>query len=133
MKCPYCASPSSVTNSRSRASGMQTWRRRECDQCHALWTTHEIIEPRSAYHVIRVKKRSEPFSRDKLFVSIMNALSHRKTALPDSSGLTETILHRIYLLQQASLTPNTIAKLTHETLLRFDATAAAVYQATHTF
>lgn len=131
MNCVYCASPTKVINSRSRAGGTQTWRRRECVRCHGVWTTHEIIDPTTVLRVDRGKKRTEAFSRDKLFLSIMNSLSHRKTALNDATGLTDTILSHIYTQKSALVTPDTIAHITYEILYRLDHTAAAVYQATH--
>ncbi len=43
MTCPHCTySKTSVIDSRPKEG--TTWRRRECDACHARWSTMEYIE-----------------------------------------------------------------------------------------
>jgi len=75
--------------------------------------------------------RVEPFNRDILFTSIMNALQHRKTAVADATYLTEAILSRVLALKLPQFTTRQIASITSETLSQFDVTAAAVYDAKH--
>ena len=74
----------------------------------------------------------QPFSRDALFVSIYEACKHRPTALDDAGALTNTIIARLVpAAEHGKLGRNTIITIVHETLDRFDKTAAAVYAAYH--
>ena len=129
MRCPYCQSDTKVTNSRSRAKGAQVWRRRECTNCHSIWTTHEVIDPSTSHRVKDSHNRLQPFSRDKLFVSLLDALRHRKTALADATALTDTVLARVLALKSAEITKQELTEIAHQTIKTFDSTAAAVYQA----
>lgn len=73
MNCPYCGKEiTSVTNSRPTKDNTQIWRRRCCDSCKAIFTTHEIID---LSHLMVIKKsgKSEMFSRFKLFSGIYGA------------------------------------------------------------
>lgn len=74
----------------------------------------------------------EPFSRDKLLVSVYDSLRHRKTALSDASGLTNTIIGRLlHMVENAQLSKNDIARTAIAVLKRFDAVAATHYGAFH--
>jgi len=129
MICPYCASSTKVTNSRPRSKGLQVWRRRECKKCSNIWTTHEVINPETSHTVTYDKKPSQPLSRDKLFISLMSAVSHRKSALEDSTGLTDTIITKVLALRMANIPSAKIGDLVYRTLRNYDKTAAAVYKA----
>lgn len=131
MNCPYCHNPTKVTNSRSRSNNSQIWRRRRCKNCQSIWTTHEQLDP-STSHKIKSKNNSlQPFSRDKLFLSINDSLNHRKTAIDDATALTDTVLQQVLTLKSAIIQITEILTITHHVLANFDPTAAAVYKAKH--
>jgi len=72
------------------------------------------------------------FSRDKLFISVYDSLRHRKSALSDAEALTVTIITKLRdILQDGILTKAQLVAISHETLERFDKTAATVYRAYH--
>ncbi len=74
----------------------------------------------------------EPFSRDKLLISIHEACKHRKDALEAATGLTRTVLNKLLpAAHNGTLKPQIIAAVAHGVLARFDATAATVYIAYH--
>lgn len=131
MKCPYCGNTSQVTNSRARAKETQTWRRRACLACKQVWTTLEVIDLSSSHRVSDMEGHLQPFSRDKLFISIKDSLQHRKSALQDATALTDTVLYQLLRRNQADIPVSSILKLTHTALKRFDPTAGAVYAARH--
>ncbi len=131
MHCPYCASLTKVTNSRSTAKGTKKWRRRECKKCGQIWTTHEVIDLSTSHKIEHADSSVEPFSRDTLFVSILDSLRHRKTALDDATGLTDTVLTRVLAQKSAQISSSAIKNITQATLKNYDKTAAAVYKATH--
>jgi transcriptional regulator NrdR family protein len=127
MRCPYCQSDTNVTNSRSSKKYPEVWRRRRCKACDSLWTTREYIDLSSSHQVRTRHKRLRAFSRDILFLSVKDSLSHRKTSTEDASALTDTILERILAEKSAVIETTTIISATHEVLFKFDRTAAAVY------
>jgi len=131
MICPYCKNSTKVTNSRSRAKATQIWRRRTCKNCNQSWTTQEVIDLSTTHRVVGVNNHLEPFSRDKLFLSIKDACAHRISALSDATALTDTVLAQVLLQNSAHLTKSTISDITAIVITRFDKTAGAVYQAKH--
>ena len=83
--------------------------------------------------VVRYKDGSvRPFSRDRLFLSVLKAVGHRETAVDDAGALTSTIMAKLHpKLANATLTPSEIIKITLETLQRFDHAASIQYAAYH--
>jgi transcriptional regulator NrdR family protein len=132
MVCIYCGAKTAVTNSRPQKRSMQTWRRRQCTTCNAIFTTIEGADLSTSL-VVRAGSAVEPFLRDKLFVSILRAIGHRTEPLQDAGSLTATVIAQLlHTDAKASYTAHNIAILTHTALERFDTAAAIQYQAYHT-
>jgi transcriptional repressor NrdR len=132
MVCIYCGSPTKVTNSRPQKRLLQVWRRRACTQCGALFTTNEIVDLTTSLSVRLSGGRPRPFSRDKLFVSILRSVGHRDEPLDDANGLTATIISKIIQsTTEAFVEPSQIIAIALDTLQRFDAAAAIQYKAYH--
>ncbi len=131
MVCIYCGAKTAVTNSRPQKRSMQTWRRRQCTACNAIFTTIEGADLSTSL-VVRAGSTVEPFLRDKLFMSILRAIGHRTEPLQDAGGLTATVIAQLLQTDtKASYTAHDIATLAHTTLDRFDTAAAVQYQAYH--
>ena len=129
MVCIYCGSKTKVTNSRPQVRLGQTWRRRECISCHAVFTSLEQV---ALSDVLRVKKRSgtiEHFERDKLFISIYRSIDHLPDAIKLSRELSDTILGKLFSKKPMSpiIESSTIAKLTANTLKAYNAAASVRY------
>jgi transcriptional repressor NrdR len=131
MNCPYCKSDSKVSNSRPTAKGTQIWRRRTCKSCGKIWTTQEVIDLSTSHQVTSQNTRSEPFSRDKLFISIKDSCAHRKSALADATALTDTVLGLVLRLNTAVIPEQQLIDMATGVITRFDKTAGAVYRAKH--
>ncbi len=136
MVCIYCGSKTQVTNSRQQKRLNHGWRRRECSGCGAVFTTIEEADYGSSLAVrpLDTAKHShiKPFSRDKLFVSVLKAVGHRKTAVADASALTATIIANLLAGSTAAvLSPDDIIKSTLVVLGNFDAVAALQYDVYH--
>ncbi len=132
MICPYCGYKSHVVNSRSHSKQDAVWRRRECIKCLSIWTTDEKYELSTTHRVFEDKTSDfEPFQRDKLFVSILDSLRHRKRRTQEAGAITDTIINKILHDRTAIIKTTKIQELTYKTLRLFDPTAAAVYNATH--
>lgn len=129
MNCPYCNHNTKVTNSRSRSKGTQKWRRRRCSSCSSIWTTHEVIDLSTSHKIKDFVGNFQPFSRDKLFISILDSLRHRKTALSDATALTDTIMARILAQKTPVLTTGDLSAISNTVITAFDKTAGAVYSA----
>ena len=132
MVCIYCSSSTGVVNSRLQKKTNQVWRRRECAACGSIFTTHEKVDLGTAIMVSGHDRFLDHFSRDKLFISVYDSLRHRKSALSDAEALTVTIITKLRdILQDGILTKAQLVAISHETLERFDKTAATVYRAYH--
>jgi transcriptional regulator NrdR family protein len=74
----------------------------------------------------------EPFSRDKLFMSLYESCKHRPTALTDADGLADTVMqHVLQHLNEGVVGREEIAAISTAVLERFDRTAATIYSAYH--
>lgn len=71
------------------------------------------------------------FSRDQLFLSIYEALAHRKDARASASTLTETIISALQSQHRLLITRTTLVEITAEIIKRFDRTAYVRYISMH--
>ncbi len=132
MVCLYCGNKTIVTNSRAQRHLNQIWRRRKCTACSSVVTTIEAANMGTSHLVRNETGELKPFSRDKLFISILNSLQHRRNPLEDAVGLTYTITRK--LLDEATkgvITKTIIAHASLVALNRFDKAASVHYQAIH--
>ena len=132
MNCVYCNSDTKVVNSRLQKKANQVWRRRECKNCRAVFTSLEGVVTSQALMLLE-SGRLEPFYRDKLFLSIHDSLKHRKTALSDATALTDTILGKLYKnsIKDAVINKKSLVETTANTLKHFDNAAFTHYKAFH--
>lgn len=133
MVCVYCASSTSVVNSRLQKRVNQVWRRRKCQKCGAVFSSHEQADLEKSL-AVRTRSSGEykPFLRDKLFLSIHRSCAHRKTALADARALTNTIISNLLVSgRNGSISDQDIITTTSTALKYFDQAAAVHYQAFH--
>jgi len=132
MVCIYCSGSTRVTNSRPQKRLGQTWRRRECERCGAIFSTIEVADLASSLRVQFIDGTLLPFERDKLFMSIVAALGHRSDAVTVSSALTATITAKLLKTAQgACVTREAICTAAAVTLDSFDTAGAVQYRAYH--
>jgi transcriptional regulator NrdR family protein len=101
-------------------------------KCHAVFTTEEAVDLSTSLVVRHPHSPVQPFSRDKLFTSILQAVGHRKAPIQDAGAISSTIIAK--LLRdgaRASLTPPEIIAVATETLHHFDTAASVQYTAYH--
>ena len=131
MVCIYCGNETKVVNSRPQKRLNRVWRRRTCLNCGTTFTSTEAVDL-SGSVTVRDIKLLEPFQRDKLLMSIYDSLKHRKSALSDATGLTDTVISQLYpLMSDAVIEKTVITEVTSVVLQRFDKAAATHYQAFH--
>lgn len=132
MVCIYCGSKTQVTNSRLQKRLNHTWRRRECTHCHAVFTTEEAVDLSTSVVVRHPSGVLQPFSRDKLFASILQSVGHRDKAVEDAGALTTTIIAKLaHSSTKPSIEASHVTATALETLRLFDTAAAVQYQAYH--
>jgi transcriptional repressor NrdR len=131
MVCIYCGAKTNIVNSRKRSKGLQTWRRRRCISCRAVFTS---IEKADAEQSLRVRKESgaiEPFLYEKLFLDVYRSLSHRKSRHMDAKSLSDTVVTRLLPCKSGILQSSEVKYAAMEVLKRFDKSAATYYRAHH--
>lgn len=133
MVCPYDSSDTFVYNSRPSKKYPEVWRRRECKNCGNVWTTREYIDLSTSHRVLSRHKTLQSFSRDKLLLSVVDALKHRQNALEEAIELTDTIVKNLLNMREATIPSYTIRSETILVLERFDAIAARVYESLHAY
>ncbi len=78
------------------------------------------------------KRQLRPFSRDKLFISVYDSCQHRKTALSDAEGLTETVIRKLAAhVKDGTVDKSDITGVAQVALNRFDKAASVYYEARH--
>lgn len=91
MRCPKCGNnKSSVIDSRQTEDGNTIRRRRECEECHARFTTFERLEEVPLL-VVKKDKTREKFSRDKILNGIIQSAQKR----PVTSDDIEAVISKI--------------------------------------
>ena len=132
MVCIYCGSKTKVTNSRAQKKTGQTWRRHTCTVCGAIFTTIEAPDLSGSLRFVAHDTTLRPFERDVLFVSITQALGHRRDAVAAASALTATIIAQLLKTAEGGLiTRSKVVSTAAATLTRFDKASAVHYTAYH--
>ena len=131
MVCPYCSHKTKVTNSRFQKRSNQTWRRRECLNCHAVFTTHEEIELNSTFSVMTPDNDIMPFVKERLFSSILFACEGLHDPYGTATELTATVVNELRTKGGAMLSNNDIAQTSGKILRRFNAKAFLKYVSQH--
>lgn len=132
MVCIHCGHETKVTNSRPQKRTNQIWRRRECLACGSVFTTEEAINYAGAWRIRDTNGHLQPFLPLKLTFSLYRSLEHRKTALTDATGLTQTIISKLRLqATNGQIDTATISQTVQVALNRFDRAASVHYEANH--
>jgi transcriptional repressor NrdR len=132
MVCIYCGEKTEIINSRPQHRSNNVWRRRQCNSCKSIFTTAESVDYATAWTVRSLSGRYEPFSRDKLFISIFESCKHRKRPLNDATDLTQTVIKKLLSeVKDGSMRAPDISRVTQVVLNRFDQAASVYYQSFH--
>jgi transcriptional repressor NrdR len=130
MICPFCLhKKTQVYNSRQTAKINATWRRRRCDACGRTFTTRESADPESILRV-GTTKRTAPYSRAKLTLSILSVCDHRADHGEAAYWLNNSIEQKLYRLatgENNAITKRQVVNTVLETLKNFDMAAYLKY------
>lgn len=132
MVCIYCGHDTQVINSRLQKRLNQTWRRRKCPNCLAVFSTHEVTSYEDSWRVKTATGSLTPFLRYKLFLSLHKSCEHRPGSVEDAAALTNTVISLLrHQTDKGLLEPTNIVITTYEVLKNFDKAASVHYQAFH--
>ena len=131
MVCIYCAGKTQIGNSRARVRSNSVWRRRSCLTCQAVFTSIETPELSSSL-LVQKNDDYQPFVREKLYISIYNALSESPRRYEHSTQLTSTVIGKLLAGSHGSAIPQIeITNCCSSTLKRFDSSAYLRYVDIH--
>ena len=131
MVCLYCHSETRVTNSRHQKRSNQVWRRRQCQACRAVFTSHEAIDLSSAL-LVGSGRFYTPFISDILFTEVLLALQDRKDCYLAAREVTSTVIRELLKqLDKPQIESKQISQAAAKVLKRLDKRAYLRYVAEH--
>ncbi|KGR72555.1 transcriptional regulator NrdR [Streptococcus phocae subsp. salmonis] len=120
MRCPKCNyHKSSVVDSRQAEDGNTIRRRRECEQCHARFTTFERVEDLPLL-VIKKDGTREQFSREKILNGVVQSAQKRPVSSTDIENLIVGIERKIRTTYENEVSSSVIGNLVMEELAELD-------------
>lgn len=123
MLCPFCQSVNvAVVDSRSRDEGTSIWRRRECLKCGKRFSSRERIDF-SYLSVVKGNGEKEPFSREKILMSIFKSIGKREIPEEKLEKAVDEITQEIHKNGKAEINSSSIGELVLEKLRKLDPTA----------
>ncbi|MBE6617656.1 MAG: transcriptional repressor NrdR [Ruminococcaceae bacterium] len=128
MKCPVCSSPESkVLDTRPVEENNSIRRRRECLDCHARFTTYEIVD---VLNPIVVKKDGsrELFDKNKLLNGLLKACQKRNV---DAKAVADEIEAAIQSSMKSEITSQKIGEMAMDKLRQLDAVAYVRFASVH--
>lgn len=131
MVCILCDSKTKTSNSRYMKKNGNTWRRRTCPRCHAVFTTRETIAMDVSYRVTKSDGTIKPFYREHLLMSVLDATKHLTGYLETSIALTDTICGTLLASKRLQLSTDDIITQSALVLKRFDHSAYLRYITLH--
>jgi len=131
MFCIYCGSETEVVNSRPKQKIPAVWRRRRCNSCKSIFSSREKPDLSSSIKVQNSSGNLEPFSEDKLYLSIKDSLSHREAYQAQARQLTDTVIGKLLPCQSGILKTDEIIPAAYKIIRRFDRPAATYYKSHH--
>ena len=131
MRCPFCATEETkVIDSRLVSDGYQVRRRRECGNCHELFTTFEsaeLVVPK----IIKSDGSREAFNEDKLRRGIQHALEKRPVSADDVEKAISHIIIQLRATGEREVSSQVDGKMAMNELKTLDKAAyisfASVY------
>ncbi|EHJ56745.1 transcriptional repressor NrdR [Streptococcus urinalis FB127-CNA-2] len=120
MRCPKCNyNKSSVVDSRQAEDGNTIRRRRECEKCHARFTTFERIEDLPLL-VVKKDGTREQFSRDKILNGVIQSAQKRPVSSDDIEKLISRIEQKVRSEYENEVSSVTIGNMVMDELADLD-------------
>lgn len=129
MTCPFCTHDTKVYNSRDTHRSTQTWRRRQCVSCNKAFTTREKVDYNGIIS-IRTPVDEKPYSRERLFLSLVRASDKLELPADMLSELTDSIeleLQQNHFFETSPRDATVIVSIATTILHRYDTNLALQY------
>jgi len=123
MLCPFCNhTETKVVDSRDTQEGRAIRRRRECEKCHARFSTYEEIE---IFHLLIVKKdgHKEEYDREKIEKGLRRAFEKRPSAEEKIEKILGEIEYALHEKHVSEIQSKEIGTLVMEKLKEADQVA----------
>ncbi|HCJ45701.1 MAG: transcriptional repressor NrdR [Candidatus Moranbacteria bacterium] len=123
MLCPFCNhTETKVVDSRDTQEGRAIRRRRECEKCHARFSTYEEIE---IFHLLIVKKdgHKEEYDREKIEKGLRRAFEKRPSAEEKIEKILGEIEYALHEKHMSEIQSKEIGTLVMEKLKEADQVA----------
>lgn len=121
-----------VINSRAKKKQPSIWRRRQCENCKATFTTYEYPSADDRLPIINKEGVATPFNLGKLLLSIAASFSHAPDrAETDALWLAQTVEDSLYARRESHYSSDDVRQVTHEVLKRYDELVGLQYAARH--
>lgn len=123
MNCPFCShSETKVIDSRDTQEGRAIRRRRECEKCHARFSTYEEVE---IFRMSIIKKdgRKEEYDRSKIEKGLKRAFEKRPAAEEKIEKILGEIEYALHEKHVNEIQSREIGSLVMEKLKEADAVA----------
>ena len=131
MVCLYCGNETAVVNSRHQKRNNQVWRRRKCEVCKAVFTTHEATDLSNSL-IVDSRVQEKPFLSDLLFTEVLLALQDRKDCYLAAREVTSTVIQQLLKLPSLPQIKSTqISQAAAKVLKRLDKRAWLRYISEH--
>lgn len=128
MKCPYCSyADSKVIDSRPVEENNSIRRRRECLECHARFTTYEIID---VFQPVVLKKdgSKELFDKNKILSGLLKACEKRPV---NAEAVADEVESEIINSLKREITSNAIGDMVMMKLKAIDDVAYVRFASVH--
>ena len=123
MFCPFCqAQDTKVIDSRLVGDGSQIRRRRECEVCHARFTTFETADL-ALPKIIKSDGERQPFNGIKLKGGMLRALEKRPLSVEEVDVVFGSILAEIRQLGEREIASRQLGEIVMRNLKRVDQVA----------
>lgn len=123
MLCPFCQSVNvAVIDSRPRDEGTSIWRRRECLKCSKRFSSREKIDF-SYLSVVKGDGKREPFSREKIVMSIFKSIGKREIPEEKLKKAVDEITQEIHKNSKTEIQSSSIGELVLHKLRKLDPVA----------
>ncbi len=127
MRCPFCGfDDTQVKDSRTSEDGYTIRRRRSCPKCQSRFTTFEHIQMRDLI-VIKKNDVRVPFSREKLYKSILLAVGKRDINVDRIDQIVNAIIRTLETRGEPEIQSSVIGELVMDALLSLDKVAYVRY------
>jgi transcriptional regulator NrdR family protein len=131
MVCILCDSNTKTSNTRTTSRGYQKWRRHTCLRCSSVFTTREVADLSISYRFQQKDGQLAVFSRDELFLGVLDAVRHLPEHVAIAGELTSTITTQLQCKKRLLITRGDVITACADVLRHYNLGASQIYRSQH--